>query len=70
MKRSQLPKSKKLRERAHELKLKADHFLKDADELIGQAEEIERQEAKAKSQPKTKREDVNQAAFRVMRESV
>lgn len=67
VKRSELPKNKKLRERAHDLKLKADHFLKEADDLIRQAEELERLEAK--STPRAKREDVDQAAFTVMRES-
>jgi hypothetical protein len=42
MKKDQLPMAKKLRERAHELKLKADHFIKEADALIAKAEEIEK----------------------------
>ena len=53
MRKDQLHEAKKLRERAHDLKLKADHFSKEADELIRKAEEIEKQ---------TIREDVNQAA--------
>jgi len=65
MNRQQLSGAKKLRARARDLKLKAEGLIREADELIRQAEELERKETK----PKRQREDVNQAAFRVVRES-
>ena len=59
MRKDQLPEAKKLRERAHELKLKADGFIKEADDMIRKAEQIE----------KVIREDANQAAARILREA-
>ena len=49
---------------------KGEHSKQTTDKIKSNAEEaLARLRAGAKKKPKTKREDVNQAAFRVMRES-
>lgn len=60
-----IPKAIKLRERARSLKAQAEGLLKKADALLTEAERIEAKEP----QKKTPREDVNQAAARVVREA-
>ena len=60
------PKSLRLRERARSLKGQAEKLLKKADALSVEAEKIESAE---KPKKRTPREDVNQAAARVVREA-
>jgi hypothetical protein len=62
MKKEQLTGAKKLRVRARDLKLKADGLIKEADKLIQQAEELEKKTS-------SRREDVNQAAARILRQA-
>jgi hypothetical protein len=64
MNREQLTGAKSCTFETRDLKLKAGGLIREADQ---QAEELERQQAK--SMPRSKREDANQAAFRAMRES-
>jgi hypothetical protein len=60
-----IPKGIRLRERARGLKANAEDLLKKADALLAEAERIEAGEP----QKKATREDVNQAAARIVREA-
>lgn len=60
------PKSLRLRKRARALKAQAEGLLKKADALLTEAERAESVEY----QKKKPREDVNQAAARVVREAI
>jgi hypothetical protein len=61
-----VPKSIRLRDRAGSLKAQADALLREADALLAEAEKIE---AAEKTKRRTPRDDVNQAAARVVREA-